>query len=176
MPGRAKSTTKKAQIACEEDDWVMARAVKLYQSDQEKLEGPWMGLWKVCEEIEKQYQLETGKDIHLSYSTLQNLADRGTSMSDFNAAKGWLKPVETEQIIEYCIEVAAHGFLLTHRLLKECVNNICRARLGDDFLEDGVGKQWTDHFVEKHSNHLDAFYIGMSRGIPLKIGGFWLTV
>ena len=79
---------------------MMARAVKLYQLEQENLEGPQMGLQKVCKEIEKQYQLETGMDIHLSYSTLWNLADGGTSMSDFNAAKGWLKPAETEQIIE----------------------------------------------------------------------------
>ena len=42
--------------------------------------------------------------------------------------------------------------------MKECVDNICRARLGDDFPEDGVGKQWTDCFVEKHSDCLGAFY------------------
>lgn len=75
----------------------------------------------MCEEIERQYQLETGKDIHL-HTTLQNLANGGTSMSEFNAEKSWLKPAESEQVIEYCIEVAAHSFPLTHRLLKECAS------------------------------------------------------
>ena len=79
-------------------------------------------------------------------------------MSDFNTVKSWLKPAETEHIIEYCIKVAAHGFPLTHRLLKECVDEICRERLGHEFLKDGVGKQWTDCFVEKHFDHLGAFY------------------
>lgn len=47
---------------------------------------------------------------------------------------------------------------LTHKLLKEIVDDICRARLGDEFPENGVGKQWTDQFVEKHSNQIGAFY------------------
>ena len=47
---------------------------------------------------------------------------------------------------------------MTHRLLKECIDEICRVRLGDEFPKDGVGKQWTDHFIEKHFDHLGAFY------------------
>ena len=46
MPGRAKSMKKKAQIAHKEADQVMAQAVKLYQSEQGKLEGPQVGIQK----------------------------------------------------------------------------------------------------------------------------------
>lgn len=181
MPGRAKSMTKKAQIAREEADQVMARAVKLYRSEQEKPEGPRLGLRKVCEEIERQYRLETGRIIHLPHTTLRNLANGGTSMSDFNAEKGWLKPAESEQVIEYCIEVAARGFPLTHRLLKECVDEICRARLGDEFPEGGVGKKWTDRFVEKHSDHIGAFYThslegSRARAVNPHTNAAWFTL
>ena len=79
-------------------------------------------------------------------------------MSDFNKVKSWLNPAETKQVIEYCIEVATWGFPLTHKLLKEIVDDISRARLRDEFYETGVGKWWTDQFVEKHSEIIGAFY------------------
>ena len=46
---------------------------------------------------------------------------------------------------------------MTHKLLKEIVDDICRA-LRDEFPETGVGMQWTDWFVEKHSEQIGAFY------------------
>ncbi|KAG2047938.1 hypothetical protein BDR06DRAFT_830602, partial [Suillus hirtellus] len=49
------------------------------------------------------------------------------------------------------------GFPLSHKCLKEHVDEICQARLGDAFPQSGVGKNWTQRFVEKHSDHLRAY-------------------
>ncbi|KAG2053206.1 hypothetical protein BDR06DRAFT_886513, partial [Suillus hirtellus] len=50
------------------------------------------------------------------------------------------------------------GFPLSHKQLKEHVNKILHARLGGKFPETGVGKNWTDRFMEKHSNRLGTYY------------------
>ncbi|KAG0700688.1 hypothetical protein DFH29DRAFT_789863, partial [Suillus ampliporus] len=39
--------------------------------------------------------------------------------------------------------------------------------LGDKFPEAGVGKNWMDHFMEKHSNRLGAYY---ARGLDSACG------
>jgi hypothetical protein len=49
---------------------------------------------------------------------------------------------------------------LSHRRLREHVNEILRARLGDTF--PGVGKHWSHRFVEKHGDRLKT-----SRSRPL---------
>ena len=38
------------------------------------------------------------------------------------------------------------------------MNSICRARLGAAFPDEGVGKRWTDHFVEKFSDWLGTYW------------------
>ncbi|KAL0058805.1 hypothetical protein AAF712_014488 [Marasmius tenuissimus] len=43
-------------------------------------------------------------------------------------------------------------------MLKEVVDKILHAQLGDEFPESGVGKQWTQQFVEQHSNQLKTFW------------------
>ncbi|KAF8142627.1 hypothetical protein K438DRAFT_1538315, partial [Mycena galopus ATCC 62051] len=42
--------------------------------------------------------------------------------------------------------------------LKEIVDEICRARLGDKFPAKGVGKKWTGRFVEKHHDRLWTYW------------------
>jgi hypothetical protein len=42
--------------------------------------------------------------------------------------------------------------------LKEHVDAIYRVRLGDEFPADGVGKKWTNRFVEKHSHRLGTYW------------------
>ncbi|KAI0039390.1 hypothetical protein FA95DRAFT_1027873 [Auriscalpium vulgare] len=45
---------------------------------------------------------------------------------------------------------------LNHRRLKDVVDGILRARLGSDF--EGVGKNWTARFVQRHSDRLQTFW------------------
>lgn len=137
----------------------MARAVAIYQAElaKEPTEDK-KGRRTVCREVEKEYLVETGRVIKLNDSTLANLAKGGRRLSDFNAEKGWLTPEETERVIEYSVETARRGFPLSHKRLKEHVNEILHTRLGDKFPETGVGKNWTDRFIEKHSNRLGTYY------------------
>ncbi|KAF9501087.1 hypothetical protein BDN71DRAFT_1380512 [Pleurotus eryngii] len=61
-------------------------------------------------------------------------------------------------VIKFTVEMANRGFPLTHRRLKKHVDEICRAKLGDKFPEGGVGKNWTDRFLERHSDSLSVYW------------------
>jgi hypothetical protein len=158
MPRKALSATKKTQLAREEHTELMARAVAFYQQEQGKPAGDKrMGLRRVCSHFEKQYFLEKGKRISLNYTTLRNLSNGGTVLATFNNEKSWLLREEAEEVVAYIIEVASWGYGLSHRRVKEHVDQICRARLGKKFPAMGVGKQWTHRFVERHSDRLHVY-------------------
>ncbi|KAG2337496.1 hypothetical protein BDR05DRAFT_834485, partial [Suillus weaverae] len=61
-------------------------------------------------------------------------------------------------VVEYCLELGRRGFLIGHRRLKEHVDAILQARLREKFPAEGVGKNWTDQFVEKHMDKLGRFW------------------
>jgi len=145
-----------AQNECQEYNKVMTRAVAEYQAEQAKT-GKKQGLHAVCFDIQKQYLQETGKVISLNHNTLNNLAKGGHSISEFNAEKRWLLDAKEENISEYTLDHASHGFPLDHKQLKAAVDDIAQARLGDDFPESGVGKQWTGRFIERHSDCLHMY-------------------
>lgn len=65
-----------------------------------------------------------------------------------------MRPEEAEVVIENTLELAARGFPLSPRRLREHANEILKARLGEDFPEGGVGVQWPYRFVEKHDDRL----------------------
>lgn len=152
MGGRAKSDTKKAQIAREAlEDWTK-RAIKAYQAELKKPKGK--GARTVAADFVKLYKLETGKDIKLNYARLIRGANGVRSRAEANAARAWLTDEEVDIILAYIIELGNRGFPLSHRRLKEHVDEILRARLGDKFPALGVGKQWTNRFVEKYSTRI----------------------
>jgi hypothetical protein len=62
----------------------------------------------------------------------------------------WLTSDEEWVVIDFAVECANRGFPLSHRRLKEHVDEIARARWGDKFPTDGVGKQWMTWFVSDH--------------------------
>jgi hypothetical protein len=155
MVGRAKSETKKRQLAQEEHDSLMARAVIAYKIELTKRPGiRRRGARVVCKDFENLYLGETGKIIKLSFSTLTRLAAGGRTQAESNADRSWLTDGETKVVLDYTIEQGARGFGLSHRRLKEHVDSICRARLGSRFPEFGVGRQWTHRFVEKHTDYI----------------------
>ncbi|KAF8185617.1 hypothetical protein K438DRAFT_1524789, partial [Mycena galopus ATCC 62051] len=113
---------------------------------------------QICEMVEQQYTDATGRSIKLSSSTLNRLANGRLTQSASNAAKSWLMEEETEIVICYAIEVVSRGFPLTHARLKDCVDSICRARMGDEFPAAGVGINWTQRFCEKYSDRLRTYW------------------
>ncbi|KAH7917886.1 hypothetical protein BV22DRAFT_968295, partial [Leucogyrophana mollusca] len=137
----------------EAHDDLMSRAVSAYRTELAKKPGTRRRSSRtVCEDFEQMNLEATGKFIKLLHSTLSRLAAGGRSLAEMNAQKGWLTEEETSKVLAYAEETGNRGFPLSHRRLREHVNEICRARLGECF--PGVGKRWTDRFVEKHSDRL----------------------
>ncbi|KAJ6484113.1 hypothetical protein C8R45DRAFT_769740, partial [Mycena sanguinolenta] len=144
-------------LAREERDALMARATALYLHERDKVlqnGEKRMSLRAVCKKIEHEHLLEKKKAVALNPNTLLRHVNRGKSKSKSNEEKGWLLAGEVETVIAYAVEVSNRGFPLTHKRLKEVVDEICIARLGDKFPSKGVGKKWTGHFVEKHHDRL----------------------
>ncbi|KZP17145.1 hypothetical protein FIBSPDRAFT_717134, partial [Athelia psychrophila] len=104
----------------------------------------------ICEEVARDWRTETGNDVKLSYSTLRNHVMGGKTLSDFNAEKRLLENEEEEVVIGFSREMGDRGFPLSHRRLKEHVDEIMRARLGKEYPAEGVGRNWTARFVERH--------------------------
>lgn len=156
MPGRSKSKTKVHQLeAAEREKWMQV-AISMYNEEKKKDSG--QGLRAVCTEVERQCYEETGKQTKIDKSTLQRRANGGRSIADFNAEKGWLTQEEADIVVTYALELADRGFPLSQRRIKEHVDQICRARYGNQFPATGVGKQWTSRFVEKHSERLHPYW------------------
>ncbi|KAF9237893.1 hypothetical protein BU15DRAFT_20154, partial [Melanogaster broomeanus] len=141
MPGHAKSAAQKKVESRKTHDGLMSQAIKAYQAELAKPPGIRRhGARTICRDFEKINLEATGQLVKLSYCTLIRLASGGKSKAEANAEKSWLTTEEIEQVIAYAEEIANRGFPLSHRRLREHVNEICHARLGDAF--PGVGKKW----------------------------------
>lgn len=103
--------------------------------------------------------LEQDKNIiQLSKSTLQRRVTGGLSRRQGHEHESWITEVEADIVVAFAIECADRGFPLSHRRLKEHVDQLARARWGDRFPEEGMGKQWTKNFVSDHSNRLGTYW------------------
>ncbi|KZP28032.1 hypothetical protein FIBSPDRAFT_713856, partial [Athelia psychrophila] len=143
MVGHALSGTKRRQNAREAQEKLMKRAVLFYQEEQDKDDTEVKkGLRGVCNHIMALHKLETGKTIPLPYKTLEARVKGTKSKAESNAEGSWLLKEEERKVIEYIGELAHCGFPLSHRRLKEHVDAILRARIGDVFPANGVGTNW----------------------------------
>ena len=111
----------------------------------------YMGARSVAMKWMERCRKETGHEIRINHQTIINRAKNKTSART-NAARSWLTPEEAELVIAFIVEVGHRGFPLSHRRLKEHVDEILRARLGPEF--PGVGKRWTNRFIEKWSKRI----------------------
>ncbi|KDQ16521.1 hypothetical protein BOTBODRAFT_77380, partial [Botryobasidium botryosum FD-172 SS1] len=140
-------------LASEAKGRLQARAVLVYQKEvASRAAGlPSRGAQAVCNEFMALHKAETGENILLNHGTIINLSKGGLTKAETNAAKGWLLPKEVTLAISYIGEIGSRGFPLSHERLKQHVDEILQARIGDEFPQGGVGKRWTNRFVEKHS-------------------------
>ncbi|SJL16830.1 uncharacterized protein ARMOST_20359 [Armillaria ostoyae] len=102
----------------------------------------------------QRYKQETGKEIKLNHATVINHVKGKNTHAQNNAQKAWLTLEEVEVIVMYIIKLGNCGFPLSHWRLKEHVDEILGAWLGDHFLIGGVGKKWTHRFLEKYSDRI----------------------
>ncbi len=158
MGRRALSKTKKKQINSElQHEWINI-STERYRQDQELPKKNRKGLKTICAEAEAECYAKTRTEVRIASSTVWDRARGKQSIRDFNAGKRWLENAEEEAVVEFAVHTALRGFPLNHRRLKEHVDQICRARLGDQFPDDGVGKEWTNRFVERHSEVLKPYW------------------
>jgi len=163
MPGRPKSALAKAVDRRKLHDSLMLRAVELHKAEQKKPQKERLGLRKICDTISQEHYRDTGDIIKLSHMTLSRLAAGGTTQARANAERGWLLDSEVDVVIEVITDLAERGFPITHKRLKEVVDTICFARLGDKFPAEGVGINWTYRFAVKNKDR-----IKISRSRPLE--------
>ncbi|RPD67635.1 hypothetical protein L226DRAFT_445447, partial [Lentinus tigrinus ALCF2SS1-7] len=108
----------------------------------------------ICQEVQEECFSKTQKHVKLACNTVLARANGRQSIRTFNTEKRWLSVAEEDAVVDFVIDTAQHGFPLSHRRLKEHVDTILRGRLGDRFPEGGVGRQWTQRFVERHHDKL----------------------
>ncbi|TFK16765.1 hypothetical protein FA15DRAFT_552211, partial [Coprinopsis marcescibilis] len=108
----------------------------------------------VARDFERMHFESTGTKVKIPHSTVAARAAGRKSRKEAALAQEWLRPEETEIVIKHVIQSANQGFPLTHRRLKEHIDRILGARLGDTFPEGGVGKKYTQRFVERNSDQL----------------------
>jgi len=132
----------------------MAHAGLAYLAELEKLYHSCHRLRTICKDFEQLYFNEKGVHIPLSFATLGRLADGGRNQEEANEHRRWLTPTEEDIIVTFAIEMGARGFPLSHRRLKEHVDQIACAQLGSKFPTQGVGKNWTARFMLWVSDHI----------------------
>lgn len=160
MARKAASNTLKKRVWQEEKAGCMALALKIYHEEHQQMDSKGrLGLRKICKNAQQEYLAQTGIVVPVpNHNTLNNLAKgRTLPKAQVNAERGWLSEEEAETVIAYVIECAEVGFGLDHQRLKEHVDEICRARYGDKFPKEGVGKQWTSRFIEQYHTRLQTY-------------------
>ncbi|TFK25198.1 hypothetical protein FA15DRAFT_553249, partial [Coprinopsis marcescibilis] len=134
---------------------LLQRALMAYRAEQEKPPGVSRRSSRdICTDFEKVYHSTTGKHISLCHVTLLRRHNGHKSRLEAGQDQEWLLPEETKIIVDYLVNSAQQGFPLSHQRLKYEVDNILRARLGDGFPEEGVGKRFTERLVKKHGDRL----------------------
>jgi hypothetical protein len=147
MTKHAESDRKKQKKASKvEEEWTV-RAAEIWQEGQKSSSRPAPSLQVALNQAQKEYLDQTGKVIKLNKSRVHRRVHGGKSRQEAADDRSWLTPEETKTVVDLAIEYADRGFPLSHRRLKEHVDMILRARLGERFPAEGVGKQWTARFV-----------------------------
>jgi hypothetical protein len=82
----------------------------------------------------------------------------GVTLTQSNGKKSWLTAGEDETIVKFTIKMAQCGFLLSPKKLKEHAEAILRHRMGQDFPEKGLGRDWGNHFIMKHNSRLGMYW------------------
>ena len=146
----------------------MAQAVALYQAEKAKATGgkP-ASLRAVCKTVSDDYYSRTQIRVHLDHNTLARLSNGGRSLTETNGKKSWLTNEEQDIVVQFIIELARRGFPLSPKRLREHTEHILKARLGDQFPEDGLGKNWVTRFITKHHNQIGMYWssgLDSSRG------------
>ncbi|KAJ3847551.1 hypothetical protein EV368DRAFT_25060, partial [Lentinula lateritia] len=132
MVGRPQSKALETQKNYQILDNLEREALRRYREEHDRELGEGerhKGARKICDEVSDEHFQTTKTRIKLNHTTLLNHFNGGTTMSDFNRTKRWLTAAEEDIVVTYAIEMAAHGFPLSPRRLREHATQILKFRL-----------------------------------------------
>jgi len=161
MVNKVKSQELKNQINRKEVDDLKAYASKTYAEEQQRSLVPGekkKSSCQICQDASDAHFAATGRRIPLSFNTLVCHAKGGVTLTQSNGNKSWLTEQEHEIIVQFAIEMAQQGFPLSPRWLKEHAEAVLQHRLGKDFPEGGLGRDWGNRFITKHHNRLGMYW------------------
>jgi hypothetical protein len=170
MGNKAKSQKLKNQINRKEVDDLKAYATKIYITEQQRSLAPGekkQSSRQICRDASDAHFASTGRRIMLHHNTLARHGKGGVTLSESNGKKSWLTAEEQENIVQFAIEMAQRGFPLSPRRLKDHAEAVLWHRLGIDFPEKGLGRDWGSRFITKHHNRLGMYWstaLDSSRG------------
>jgi hypothetical protein len=129
----AKSNQLKAlEFNCRKQSLEMqATSLYLLELEKKRLNCKYKSSRKICEQVSCDYKLKTGISIKLTHTTIIRYAAGQRTRAEANGTRAWLSPVETEVVIQYIIETGNQGFPLSHKRLKEHVDEICQVKYGE---------------------------------------------
>ncbi|KIK21790.1 hypothetical protein PISMIDRAFT_78630, partial [Pisolithus microcarpus 441] len=158
MPGCPLSQTKKKQVQSKLQEEAIAQAVQLCKEEEKKPDTERTSMCAICSKVEEEWR-QKKKYVRVSRDTVRQRLQGGRSSHQFNMeTNAWLTEGEEENLVAFCLDYAAHGFPLNHNSLRLHVNTILHTHLGENFPESGVGLNWTDRFVERHSAQLGCYW------------------
>ena len=142
MPCHAKSDEQKTVKFSHAKQALEAAATEAYCAELEKKKQglPSLIARAICEKFMTEHRQKTGKIITLVHTTILRHLEGKQTCAQANEAKSWLTAEEWKVVIEYIIETGVQGFPLSHKRLKEHVDEICQEKYGEEFPEKGVGK------------------------------------
>ena len=160
MVGRAYLKAKKKQILSERQEEAVAEAIRIIHEEEEKPEGERRSRQEVCWVVEAEWRQKAGcGEVTVSHDTVKRRLNGKQSCQQFNMEQNaWLTLEEEEQIVNFTLDCAARGFPLDHKSLKHHVDAVLHAQLKKEFPHPGVGKNWTDHFLQCHHARLQQFW------------------
>jgi hypothetical protein len=156
MVGHAKSDREKKREISERKETWLQRAIEIYH--KERTSSTPLSLENICRQAEKECLEKTKQVVRLSSSTLDRRLKGGRGHKEAHEAQRWLTDEETEVVIQDIILNAGRGFPSVHHRIKEHVDGILHARLGDAFPETGIGENWTSRFLSDHNDRIQAYW------------------
>lgn len=169
MVGRAKSQLLRAAERAETRQQLLIEAVERYKNQaSHTVEGgrsKRKSMRTVVREVSNEHFESTGHRVILSQSALSRRLRGWKSHEESREDKSLLTIREAEVVVAYIIELGNRNIPLSHRRLKEHVEEIIRRR-NPNFA--GVGKNWTHRFITKHHNKLTTYW---SRSLDGRRGG-----
>jgi hypothetical protein len=164
MPPKTKTSEQKKQEETYHRDRAINLALKLYE---EMPEGARSFRKAAAAAAAAQYaQWSDGAAVKVAHNTVQTRWT-GATQSRHAAADDMslLDTSETENVLNFLVEMADHGTPLTHDMLRDLIMSILQTHPtsqrhpnnNDDNGEPVLGKNWTYRFISKHSDRVKVY-------------------